>query len=134
MDDNISVDEDQSVDFSPLSNDSIDVGSDYYGLSVSLGNAENGTLTIGQNNVVTYTPDENFYGSDSFSYQVSVDGTTAEASVFVEVASVNDAPTFEDFISSISIEENTLNVLSVSVLDQENDTIGFSLSGADEDK
>ena len=134
VDDNITVDEDQSLDFSPLSNDSIDVGSDYYGLSVSIGNAENGTLTIGQNNVVTYTPDENFYGSDSFSYQVSVDGTTAEASVFVEVASVNDAPTFEDFISSISIEENTLNVLSVSVLDQENDTIGFSLSGADEDK
>ena len=51
----------------------------------------------------------------------------------VDVVSVNDPPTFKDFVSSSSIDENILNVLTVTVEDIEDDVIGYSLSGNDAD-
>jgi hypothetical protein len=44
---------------------------------------------------VTYTPDANFFGTDTFDYTVSDgNGGTASATVTVTVKSVNDAPNF----------------------------------------
>ena len=85
VDDSAVTDEDVSIEISPLSNDSIDVGSDYYGLSVEVSSASNGTVSIDQSNTITYIPDENYFGTDSFSYSVNVDGTSATANVTVEV-------------------------------------------------
>ena len=133
-DDSVSTDEDNSLDFSPLGNDTIDVGSDYYGLSVSISAASNGSASLDENNNIVYTPNENYFGSDSLTYTVSVDGTSASANISIDVISVNDAPTFKDFVSTSSIDENTLNVLSVAVEDVEDDVIGYSLSGNDAEK
>ena len=74
---------------------------------------------------MTYTPDENYFGTDSFIYNVNVDGSSSTASVNIDIASVNDVPTFTDFVSTSSIDENTLVVLTVSVDDIENDPKGF---------
>ena len=133
-DDLVSTDEDNSLDFSPLDNDIIDVGNDYYGLSVTISAPANGSASLDDNNNIVYTPNENFYGLDSFIYTVVVDGTSASANISIDVVSVNDPPTFKDFISSSSIDENILNVLSVTIEDVENDVIGYSLSGNDSDK
>lgn len=133
-DDSAVTDEDVSIEILPLSNDSIDVGSDYYGLSVEVSSASNGTVSIDQSNTITYIPDENYFGTDSFTYSVNVDGTSATANVTVEVTSVNDPPVFDDFISSKTLDENILNVLSVKVTDVEDDSIGYSLSGPDSEK
>ena len=134
VDDSAVTDEDVSIEILPLSNDSIDVGSDYYGLSVEVSSASNGTVSIDQSSTITYIPDENYFGTDSFTYSVNVDGTSATANVTVEVTSVNDPPVFDDFISSKTLDENTLNVLSVKVTDIEDDSIGYSLSGPDSEK
>ena len=109
--------EDNIIQFPPLSNDVIDAGSDYYGLSVSVSEAQNGQVSIDASNIITYSPDENYFGQDTFSYSVNVDGTSATANVDVEVVSVNDPPVFKDFIPASTIDENTLVVLSIVVED-----------------
>ena len=45
-DDSVTTDEDNSLEFSPLSNDVIDAGSDYYGLSVSISSPSNGSASL----------------------------------------------------------------------------------------
>ena len=133
-DDSVTTDEDNSSEFSPLANDVIDAGSDYYGLSVSISTPSNGSASLDESNNIVYTPNENYFGADSLTYTVNVDGTSASANISIDVVSVNDPPTFKDFVSSSSIDENTLNVLSVTVEDVEDDVIGYSLSGNDSEK
>ena len=54
----------------------------------------NGTATLAAG-VVSYQPDANYFGSDSFTYTVSDgNGGTATATVNVTVTAVNDAPSF----------------------------------------
>ena len=133
-DDSVTTDEDNSLEFSPLANDVIDAGSDYYGLSVSISSPSNGSASLDETNNIVYSPNENYFGSDSLTYTVNVDGSSASANITIDVVSVNDPPTFKDFVSSSSIDENTLNVLSVTVEDVEDDVIGYSLSGNDAEK
>ena len=133
-DDSVTTDEDNNLEFSPLDNDSIDAGNDYYGLSVSISAPLNGSASLDESNTIVYTPNENYFGTDSLTYTVNVDGTSASANISIDVVSINDPPTFKDFISTSSIDENILNVLSVTVEDIEDDTIGYSLSGNDADK
>ena len=120
-DDSVTTDEDNNLEFSPLGNDSIDAGSDYYGLSVSISTPSNGSASLDESNNITYIPNENYFGSDSLTYTVNVDGTSASANINIDVVSVNDPPSFKDFVSTSSIDENTLNVLSVTVEDVEDD-------------
>ncbi len=135
-DDYVYLDEDGEITFSPLENDEIDVGDDYYGLSITVSDTTDGygTVTLNSDNTVTFVPNENIHGTSSWSYTVNVDGTSATAMSFAIIAPVNDPPEFIDFISSKSIDENSLNVLSVTVEDVEDDVIGYSLSGNDSDK
>lgn len=133
-DDSILTNEDNGIEFAPLSNDTIDAGNDYYGLSISVSDAQNGQVSVNGSNIISYIPNENYFGLDSFTYSVNVDGTSATANVDVEVVSVNDPPKFKDFITASSINENTLVVLTVVVEDIENDPVAFSLSGSDSDK
>jgi hypothetical protein len=53
----------------------------------------NGTLVLGSNGTISYTPDAEFNGTDSFVYRV-FDGKfySDNAAVTINVASVNDAP------------------------------------------
>ncbi len=132
-DDTVSTDEDNSIEFSPLANDSIDVGNDYYGLSISITAPLNGTASLDESNNIVYTPNENYFGSDSLIYTVNIDGTSASANINIDIIGVNDSPNFVDFVSTISIDENILNVLTVAVEDEEDDAIGYSLSGNDAD-
>jgi VCBS repeat-containing protein len=63
-------------------------------LTVSLvGDVVNGTLILNANGSFTYTPDADFNGTDSFTYQVSDGrGGVDTATVKITVANVNDAP------------------------------------------
>jgi len=85
----------------------------------------NGTLSgIAPN--LSYTPDPEFSGSDSFTYVVN-DGTTNSppATVSITVSFVNDPPLADD--QSVSTDEGVTVAITVTGSDPENDPITFAL-------
>ena len=64
----------------------------------------NGTVAItGGGTGVTYTPDANFFGTDSFTYTISDgNGGTDTATVNVTVTTVNDAPDAVDDAATVA--------------------------------
>ena len=61
---------------------------------VNLTQPGNGTAVLNSNGTITYTPNANYNGSDSFIYRVNNGRDTSNtATVSITVASVNDAPT-----------------------------------------
>jgi VCBS repeat-containing protein len=80
-----------------------------------------GALTLNTNGSFTYTPDENFCGSDSFSYHAN-DGSDDSnvVSVMLNVDCVNDLPEAND--DGYSVEENSAdNLFDVLVNDTDPD-------------
>jgi len=74
-----------------LAND-IDVDGDFLTI-ISVTLPANGTTLIAGNGIVTYTPEPNFNGADSFEYTISDGhGGNDTATVNITVNSVNDAP------------------------------------------
>ena len=89
-DDEAATDEDQAVTVDVLANDTDPDGDRLWVESVSA--AAHGTATVTGGGVL-YAPEPNYHGMDRFTYAVSDrNGGTAEATVEVTVAPVNDAP------------------------------------------
>jgi len=90
-DDSATTNEDTAVVVPVRSNDS-DPDSDPLTV-VSATDPPHGTTAVNAGATVTYTPDPNYNGSDSFNYTISDGALTASATVNVTVNAVNDAPT-----------------------------------------
>lgn len=120
VNDSRSTPEDTPVNIDVLANDSDPDGDalDKSSLTVVVA-PKNGSFSI-SNGVVTYTPNANFFGSDSFTYTVkdSQGATSNVATVTITVTSVNDAPvavndaatTNEDVPVQISVLSNDSDV------------------------
>ncbi|MFM2477038.1 Ig-like domain-containing protein [Celerinatantimonas sp. MCCC 1A17872] len=121
-DDTATTDEDTPVTIDVLSNDS-DLDGD--SLSVTSAVAANGSVVINADGTLTYSPDNNFNGSDTITYTITDgNGNTASASVVVTVNPVNDAPTAVD--QSVTTDEDT--PITVDVISSATDVDGNSLS------
>ena len=86
----------------------------------------NGVAGVGPTGQFNYVPDFNFFGSDSFTYEVDDgNGGTSEGTVFINVTAVNDAP----FVDSPFLETDEDTPLSDSILflDVEGDSVTFVL-------
>lgn len=85
-----------------------------------------GVLTLAANGTLTYVPNPNFSGIDTFTYRVS-DGTvqSAPATVTINVGNTNDAPTA--IASSTSTDEDTPVTGTVSGSDIDNDPLAYEL-------
>jgi hypothetical protein len=144
MNDSATIAEDSGSNaINVLAND-IDVDGDTLTISSNT-NGSNGTVAITEGGTsVTYTPNANFSGTDSFIYTVSDGrGGTDTATVNVTVTSVNDPPVANDDSASVAEDSgaNTLNVrandtdpdgntLSVTVVTQgTNGTVAITGSG-----
>jgi hypothetical protein len=90
VNDTASTNEDTAVDVPVLANDTFE-GSD---VVTGATNGSNGTVTFDADSVI-YTPNLNFFGSDSFSYTVTSGGLQETATVNVTVSAVNDAPAID---------------------------------------
>ena len=83
VDEIYTVDEDQTFETTPGLNDLLQNVSDVDGdtltvNTVPISGPSNGSLTLNSDGTFTYTPDANFFGSDSFTYEV-VDGNGGRA-------------------------------------------------------
>lgn len=112
------TDEDTPVDIT-LSGSDVD-GDDLTVWSVVSGPA-NGTAGI-VGDVLNYSPDAEFSGTDTITYTVS-DGTetSVEATITITVNEVNDAPVAED--TSAATPEETAVSIPLIASDAENDTL-----------
>ena len=80
----------------------------------------NGTLSLAANGSFSYTPNADFAGTDSFTYNVS-DGTISDTgTVRITVTPVNDSPTAVDDRYTTS-ENQSLTVAAPGVLDNDSD-------------
>ncbi|HBL28795.1 MAG TPA: hypothetical protein DD490_18325, partial [Acidobacteria bacterium] len=115
--------EDTAVIVSVLANDSDPDGDALSVLAVTQG--ANGEVAIGLDGVVTYTPNANFNGGDSFTYTATDgNGGTAVATVTLTVTAVNDAPVAVNDTAGTIAE----TAVSIPVLANDVDVDGPSLS------
>ena len=113
-DDTQTTNEDTASTINVLANDSFDPNA----LITSVTNGSNGEVSIGNNGEVTYTPDANFNGTDSYTYTVTTDsGDIETATVSVTVNSVNDGPV----AANDSATTNEDHAVTVDVLANDSD-------------
>ena len=96
-DDSFTINEDTQLVIAALglgvtSNDDTDDSSSEL-TAIKLTDPTNGTVELNPDGTFTYTPNPNFNGSDSFTYQVTdSSGASDTATVRIDVSPVNDAP------------------------------------------
>ena len=112
------LDEDTTANFTVLANDS-DVDGDTLSITgVTQGGS--GTVDFTANDL-SYTPNENYWGPDQFSYMIEDgNGGIAETYVNVTVNPVNDLPVAND--DSLTTDEDT--PVTIYVLDNDTDIDG----------
>ncbi len=125
--DNTSTNEDADLTINVLANDS-DVDGDRLTVSI-VSQPENGEATVNADGTISYEPNANYHGTDSFVYKVcDAAGLCAEARVTVVVQPVNDAPVATND-SYITNEDTTLTVSTKEgVLENDSDVDGDTLT------
>jgi VCBS repeat-containing protein len=129
IDDTATTPEDTAVVLNLVANDS-DVDSGMLSV-VSLSAPLHGSAVLNADGTVSYTPDANYFGTDSFTYR-SNDGQTDSANVAtvsITITPVNDRPTI-DLITGQTVDEGNLLSFSFSASDIENDSLYYSLDAA----
>src|SRR5262249_16849567 len=109
-DDTAITDEDTSVVIPVLANDTdVDGGPNPATVTITSQPAHGSVSVNPTTGEVTYSPDPNYNGPDSFRYTVDDEGglTSNEATVFVTVNAVNDPPVANDDTYTID-EDNVL--------------------------
>ncbi len=119
--------EDMSFNGNVAINDN-DVEGDNLTVNITpISGVSNGTLILNSNGTYSYIPNSNFFGTDSFIYEICDDGNPnlcTQATVNITVNSINDAPLLQnDFLQ---IQEDA--VLSGNVLTNAGDVENHTLS------
>ena len=133
----ISTEEDQDITYN-FSSDDVD---DYIGLDTDNGamtysiidNPLNGNVINNDNGSFTYTPNENYYGQDTFTF-IAIDDENLSsenvALVTINVNEYNDAP-FLDNILDFSFSEDSDTTITIIASDIENDNLIYNITGGD---
>ncbi|MDV5034243.1 tandem-95 repeat protein [Vibrio diabolicus] len=121
--DSADVVEDTPTIIKVLGNDTFEGTDKVVSLDTNNGPA-NGTVSVNPDGSVTYTPNDNYYGLDSFTYIVTSGGVSESTTVNVDVTPVNDAPVAKDDIATT--QEDT--AVTIDVLTNDNDVDGDKLS------
>jgi hypothetical protein len=90
-----------------------------------------GTVSLGNDGRITFTPEANFGGDATFTYLVCDNGNPSKCSVqraAVNVTAVNDAPVADD--QSVTTDEDTAREVTLRATDVEGDALGYTLVSA----
>ena len=97
VDDTDSTPEDTPVTTDVLANDSDVDGTLDTASLVIITPPANGTVTVNADGTITYTPNANWFGTDTYTYEIcDDDGACDQATVTITVADVNDPPVAVD--------------------------------------
>ncbi|MBE3932843.1 tandem-95 repeat protein, partial [Vibrio parahaemolyticus] len=121
--DKATVVEDTPTIIKVLGNDTFEGDGKVVSLDINNGPA-NGTVSVNPDGSVTYTPNDNYHGTDSFTYIVTSGGVSESTTVSVDVTPVNDAPVAKDDIATT--QEDT--AVTIDVLSNDTDVDGDKLS------
>ena len=125
--DSVLTNEDTVIAINILANDSLVTSAPF---TISVSSPSNGTVVL-DNNIVTYTPSENFNGSDSFNYIITQGEKSSSADVDITIESVEDEPAI-DLASTIQVAENQTAIATISISDGDaGDTLTLTLGGTD---
>ena len=86
-------------------------------------NLDHGTATVGSDNRITYTPNANFYGQDSFQYKISRFGLESYATITVHIGDFPSDCTPQGLPSN--------NLLCISDISSFNPSASWSSNGSD---
>ncbi|EPM5840494.1 tandem-95 repeat protein, partial [Vibrio parahaemolyticus] len=120
--DTATVVEDTPTIIKVLGNDTFEGDDQVVSLDTNNGPA-NGTVSVNPDGSVTYTPNDNYHGADSFTYIVTSGGVSESTTVNVDVTPVNDAPVAKDDIATT--QEDT--AVTIDVLPNDTDIDGDTL-------
>ena len=107
--------------------------------TLSLSGNDASALSITQDGVITFNTNPDFSSpadlnaDNVYEFTVNADDTvfTSSESATVTVLETNDPPVFDNLESSYTVEENTVDVVSISASDPDGSPISFSLAGDD---
>ncbi|GIU19549.1 MULTISPECIES: tandem-95 repeat protein [unclassified Shewanella] len=127
----VSIAEDTATVIDVLQNDSFEGENPVVTID---GQPTHGTVTVNADGTVTYTPDENYNGDDSFTYTVTSGSVSETATVEVNVTPDNDAPVVEsdiaDQVLPEDFDEYTLNLnAAFSDVEDSDSELTYSVSG-----
>jgi len=94
--------------------------------AIFVGGPSHGTLALNPDGSFTYTPEADFYGDDSFSYQAS-DGTLDSnvATVTIAISAANDAPVAND--QATTADTGTPKLITLSASDVDSSALTYSI-------
>ena len=127
VDDSATTAEDTAVTINVLANDSDPDGALVPGTVTIAGQPSNGTVVVNADGTVTYTPDANYNGADSFSYTVTDDegNVSNVATVNLTIDNTQEPPVAVD--DSATTAEDT--AVTINVLANDSDPDGALVPG-----
>ena len=132
VNDTVAATEDTPITFNPITGlNEVAGGADNFEGTPALtavGAPAHGTVTFAANGAITYTPTANYNGPDSFTYTVTSGGVTETATITINVAAVNDAPTLVVPSAQITLEDTGKAITGVSVGDIDSATLTTIIS------
>ena len=111
--------------------DATEIDGDNYSFNI-ISQPTNGTLGSVNGNQVEYTPNQDFNGTDTFTFEATDDRTYRRnvATATITINAVNDAPVANDITSQVT-DENRLMQLDITLdaTDVEGDALTYSVVG-----
>ena len=124
--DSVSTAEDTAVSINVLSNDSYQTS---LPLTLTASGQSSGSVSVA-NNLITYSPNANFNGSDTIQYTITQGAASSSSNISVTISSVNDSPVINS-ASSLNVNNATTSVGTISVSDVDGDTLTLTVGGTD---
>ncbi len=124
-DDSVTTQEDTPIEAIDVLRNDTDVDDDQLTM-VAVTQGRHGSVTVNANNTLSYSPEANFFGTDSFTYTISDGkGGTDTATVNVKVKAVNDAPMAYD--DSVTTQEDKPVSITLAGGDADGDSLSYSI-------